>query len=521
MNKLCDIMLSEPLSNRWLHGILFTFFSLHILFVLLAIGTAILAVFYFIYTYRVGKVDELRWDKKILRIFLIHKSLAVVLGLGPLLLIQVSYSIPFFNGISLFAPYWMLIIVLLIVAFLSFDLLAHKIYVHHNLHLFFGIVALISLLIVPCIFVLILVASENPDQWLTFIRDGYKLRGQIALHWLLRYLHVLGAAIVFGGTFHYFFTTQDDKEKKRTLLKWMMIGILFQFIVGPMLVISLPGGPDIVIGIFIIVGIFTSALLIWKIFTIVNTEFTLRLYSVVPLILIILISMLLARQHIQNRSFIPLAKEAEQNRYEYERVLNEYQEEAINQYKSNIKLVYNNGETIYAKSCAFCHGVIGDGKGAEAINLLIPPEDISSIRTTHKYLYEQIVKGILDTAMPYFAVFDRDKLESLIRYLNEKYNVLGLPEQIPVNISESTLQKVNQIYTETCSGCHGMDGKGSQLSRGFKPRPPDLTVFSLLPQRAFEVITDGYPGTVMPAFGSLPENVRWGLVKIINDKRIS
>ena len=66
-----------------------------------------------------------------------------------------------------------------------------------------------------------------------------------------------------------------------------------------------------------------------------------------------------------------------------------------------------------------------------------------------------------------------------------------------------------------------MDGKGSQLSRDFKPRPPDLRVFSLLPQRAFEVITNGYPGTVMPAFGSLPKNVRWGLVKIINDKRIS
>jgi mono/diheme cytochrome c family protein len=521
MNKLFDIMLSKPLSNGWLHGLLFTFFSFHILFVLLAIGTAILAVFYFIYTYRVGKIDELRWDKKILRIFLAHKSLAVVLGVGPLLLIQVSYSIPFFNGIILFAPYWMLIIALLIVAFLSFDSLAHKIYVHHSLHLFFGIVALISLLIVPGIFVLILVASENPDQWLTFIRDGYQLGGQIAIYWLLRYLHVLGAAIVFGGTFHYFFTTQDDREKKRILLKWIMIGILFQFLVGPMLAISLPGGSDLVIGIFIIIGIFTSALLLWKIFTIVNTEFTLRLYSVVPLLLIILISMLLARQHIQNRSFIPLEKKAEENRYEYERVLNEYQEEAINQYKFNTKLVYDNGKTIYAKSCAFCHGDIGDGKGEEAKNLSIPPEDISSIRTTHKYLYEQLIKGIPGAAMPYFAVFDRDKLESLIRYLNEKYNVLGLPEQIPVNISESTLQKANQIYTETCSGCHGMDGKGSHLSRGFKPRPPDLTAYSLLPQQAFEVITNGYPGTVMPIFGSLPENVRWGLVKIINDKRIS
>jgi mono/diheme cytochrome c family protein len=286
-----------------------------------------------------------------------------------------------------------------------------------------------------------------------------------------------------------------------------------------MLAISLPGGSDLIIGVFIIIGIFTSALLLWKIFTIVNTESTLKLYSAVPLLMIILISMLLTRQYIQNRSFIPLVKKAEQNSHDYEKVLNEYQKEAINQYKSDIKLVYDNGKTIYDKSCTFCHGIIGDGKGEEAKELSILPEDISSMRTTQKYLHEQLIKGVPGTAMPYFSVFDRYKLESLIRYLNEKFNVLGLPEPVPVNISESTLQKANQIYTETCSGCHGMDGRGSQLSLGFKPHPPDFTAYSLSPRRAFEVITNGYPGTVMPAFGSLSEDVRWGLVKIINEKR--
>jgi hypothetical protein len=37
----------------------------------------------------------------------------------------------------------------------------------------------------------------------------------------------------------------------------------------------------------------------------------------------------------------------------------------------------------------------------------------------------------------------------------------------------------------------------------------------MTPQRAFDVITSGYPGTMMPAFQDLPEDVRWGLVEVV------
>jgi mono/diheme cytochrome c family protein len=519
MNKLFDIMLQEPLPHKWVQGLLFAAFFFHMLFVLLTIGTAIIAFFYFIHAWWSGKLKELRWDKEILRSFLAHKSLAVVLGVAPLLLMQVGFPVPFFNGIGIFAPYWMLIIVLLMVAFLSFDLLAQKISVHRYIHMLLGIIALTALLIVPGIFVLIIVTSENPDKWISIIQNGYHIDASLAIHWLLRYMHVIGAAVVFGAAFHYFYTTRDDRNKKPSLLKWIVIGILSQFIIGPMLTLSLPGGYDFDVYMFITIGIVTAAVLMWKIFSIQNTKFSLQLYIVVPLLMIILISMLLTRQQIQSRSFMSLIKSAQQNSYEYERVLNEYENEAKSKYKSDISIVYDNGKTIYARSCCFCHGINGDGKGEEEKNLSIPPEDIASIRATRDYLYEQIIRGVPGSAMPYFAVFDRDKLYSLISYLDENYNVLGLPEPVPVVISESALNKANQIYTETCSGCHGMDGKGSQLSVNFKPRPPDFTAYSLSPQRTLEIIDNGYHGTVMPAFGNLQEDVRWGLVKIVNEKR--
>jgi hypothetical protein len=40
-----------------------------------------------------------------------------------------------------------------------------------------------------------------------------------------------------------------------------------------------------------------------------------------------------------------------------------------------------------------------------------------------------------------------------------------------------------------------------------------------MPARAFDVITNGYPGTMMAAFKDLPEDVRWGLVQAVGLKR--
>lgn len=512
-------MLGRPLPEEWIRGLLFTTFSFHIFFVLMTIGTAILAFFYFLHTWWLKRTDETKWEKTILRYFLAHKSLAIVLGVAPLLLIQVGFSIPFFNSIGIFATYWMLIIVFLIVAFLSFDLLGHKIYVHRYLHLFVGTIALISLLIVPAIFVLILVTAENPDYWDSIIRNGYRLDGIFAVHWFLRYLHVIGAAIVFGAAFHYFFSARDDEWKRLSMSKWMMAGILFQFIEGPALAFLLPHKFDLIALIFLTVAILSATYIVWIVFSASNAGTLLKLRFIAPLLIFTLISMLLIRQHFQDLSFVPLAQKVKKNSDIYMQLLSPYQSKAIRHYMSNIGLVYDSGPTIYSQSCSFCHGSDGNGKGPEAVNLSIPPEDISAIRTTNGYIYNKIVKGIPGTSMPYFAIFDKGKLQRLIDYLNVRFHVLALPKNVPVSVPKSTLNRAATIYKDTCSMCHGVDGRGSESSRSFQPPPPDFTKFSLSPSRAFEVIGDGYPGTAMPPFQSLRKDVRWGLVMIIYKKR--
>lgn len=519
MNKLIDLLLQKPLPDPLLHDLLFVVFVLHMLFVLFTLGTAMLAFYLFLETWRSGKLKELRWDKEVLRTFTIHKSLAVVLGVAPLLLIQLSLTVPFFTGVTLFAPYWILVIFLLIISFLLFDSLAHRINIRPYFHLFLGIIALVTLLIVPAIFVLVLVTAENPDQWTEIVKNGYRLTGTLTFHWLFRYLHILGAALVAGGTFHYFFTTKGDPEKKKRLLRWIIAGLLVQFALGVLLLFTLPKKFDHIAIIFMTAGIISAVFLLWYTFKVQVKNTSLSSGFAFPLFFLIVISMLLTRQFIQDRSLVPLTKELEANAVEYEKKLSNYTQTALENYQNDLNTVYDNGKTVFEKSCSFCHGENADGKGNEALNLNIPPEAISSVRTTSETLRQILIKGVPGTGMPYFGYYEKGKINRLIDFLNSRFQTLGKLPPVPVSISPSDQEKTNQIFSENCAACHGKDGRGTPEARKFEPPPSDFTVYNLLPERAFEVITNGYPGTMMVSFANLPEGVRWGLVKIVNDKR--
>ncbi len=519
MNKLIDLLLQKPLPDPLLHDLLFVAFVLHMLFVLFALGTAMLAFYLFLETWRSGKLQESRWDKEVLRTFTIHKSLAVVLGVAALLLIQLSLTVPFFTGVTFFAPYWMLIIILLIISFLLFDSIAHRINIRPYLHLFLGIIALVALLIVPAIFVLVLVTAESPDRWADILKNGYHLNGALTFHWLFRYMHILGAALVAGGTFHFFFTAKGDPEKKTKMLHWIVAGILEQLVVGVLVFATLPRKPDYDIVIVMIVGIASAAFLLWNVFKALSKNSSLKARFVYPLVILIVLPMLLARQLIQDKSLLPLTKELENNATVYEKSLKSYSQAALDNYKNDLNTVYDNGKTIFEKSCSFCHGPHADGKGVEAANLNIPPEAIASVRATRGYLYKILIEGVPGTAMPYFGYYEKGKLNRLIDFLNSRLDILGKLPPVPVVISSADQEKANQIFLENCAACHGKDGRGAPEAKKFEPPPPDFTVYNLLPERAFEVISNGYPGTMMVSSANLPEGVRWGLVRTVNDKR--
>jgi mono/diheme cytochrome c family protein len=229
--------------------------------------------------------------------------------------------------------------------------------------------------------------------------------------------------------------------------------------------------------------------------------------------------MLAVRQHQQDRSFSGLEAKSAAETARYVALLQPYEEAGVSRYKKDVVTVYDNGPTIYGQSCAFCHNGNGDGNGAEAGNLAVPPEAVSAIRAARPYVYEILTAGIDGTAMPYFTVFTRDKLEMLIDLMNERWQILGPPPPVD-GISPENKAEAQKTYGQVCAGCHGQDGKPTPTALKFKPPPPDFTQYSLLTERALEVINSGYHGTVMGPFGqTLRPEVRTALVQVLYDLR--
>ena len=519
MSAFFDLLLAHPLPSGWTGVLLFSGFYLHMALVLLALGTAFLAVEYCAAAcFRPGPGTE-GWDRRILRPFMAFKSLAVVLGVAPLLLIQVGWTVTFFNAIGLFSGLWMLVIGLLVVSFVSFDSLAHGMRVHRLLHLGLGITALLLLAAVPGIFAAVLVAAENPGAWTAILERGFFLPGSLMFHWSMRYLHVLGAALVFGALFHFFFTSGRDPEKRAGMKSWILAGTLAQVVSGPLLLVSLPldldtaSVVDLALGLLLL-GVFAGLLFSRRAET---RGFGLRPSA--ALLLGILAFMLLVRENQQERSVAAVESAAESRKTARARALAPYEEEALAGYRDDLGRVYDNGPTIYGRSCAFCHAENGDGRGPEAGGLAVAPEDISGIRASRTYLMEILARGVRGTAMPYFAVFVRGKLEGLVTYLDERWDVVGSPAPIQ-GITEADLEKAREVYSRRCAGCHGPDGVPTAAAEKFEPPPPPFTEYSLLPARADEVMTGGYHGTMMGGFAvGLSPELKKALIQVLYDLR--
>lgn len=522
MNRFVDLLLAHPLPHSLHQALLFATFLLHFVFVLTMIGTAVLSFFYFIQRWWGPHADDSEWHREALRAFLPLEALTVVLGVGPLLLVQVGHSVSLFTAANILGPYWVLLIPFMIVAFLALDLLEYHPNGRSYLHLALGIIGLACLLAIPGVFVAIFSLAENPKDWAAAIQARHSLVNGLGQFWLLRYLHVLGAAVIFGAVFHYLRAGDHDRRRKSELLYWLTGATAFQIAVGLAMLFRLPaplGGLGIT---FLLLGIGAAAgLLTMGIFAQLPGAKPIRAHAVAITAAVVLLPMLLTRQSIQDRAFFPVDNEARRNAAAYAQQLASYHEASIAEYRQRLASPVHGGESIYASSCAFCHGEQGDGQGKAAPDLNVAPKPLNQIRTTPAYVRGLLLSGVRGSAMPTFGFYTPEQLQSLVSHMHSRFRIFAPPEAAPIEASFENAQQAKAVWSGTCATCHAENGAGSPRGRTFQPPVPDFTQYSLTPESAFVAITTGYSGTMMYGYGDrLSDEVRWALSDVIRSKRL-
>lgn len=514
MIRLADIVLERPLGTGWLHGLLLFTFAFHFLFVMFTLGTGMLATIYYVVG-RWGQSPVLRgWDRDFLSAFFSHKSLAIVLGVGPILLMQMGHSVPFLTGVNLMSPLWMLIIVCLIGSLAIYEWQHRTTVDRPRLILVLSTLALALLLYVPATFVGVVVATERPSTWATMLRLGGQLPREASVHWTLRLLHVLGASAVVTAAFHYMRRPDLDEQRRRHLLAWITGGLAFQFTVGVGLYGSVRPFPSALATGATLVGVACAGLLAFAASSWRRSRWpsgmlvgTLGVFIVIP--------MLLTRQLLQDRVLYPLGQALRANAVAHNEALEPYRAEALAAFQGTLAVPYDNGLALYSRSCSFCHGAVGNGRGDAAGNLAVPPENLTALRMTDRKLTDTLLRGVPGSAMPVFDFYLDTELDLLREFVRYKVGLHREVETFARPLPDDAAAEAKRLFDQTCAVCHDKDGRGSARGLVFAPPVPDLGQLSAKPDYDFQVISNGYPGTMMRSFADVAEPVRWAVVKLV------
>ncbi len=224
-------------------------FALHIIFVNLVIG----GVFISIYSYfRSGDYYK-NLSKAFARASTINLSLLIVLGVAPLLFMQVIYD-PFWYTSNVLSAAWMLGIVFALMAAFSFSYVFYLKLNKDKKHIgTWGIAAFLLIILVGITMHAVSYQALFPEQWVKWYVNGSKvdLSGTI-LHAfeLPRFLHFVVASFAITGIFmmlySWYFKDRDDMDKSylawvgRAGAKMAVIFTVLQMVVGVWWLFSVP-----------------------------------------------------------------------------------------------------------------------------------------------------------------------------------------------------------------------------------------------------------------------------------------
>jgi len=199
------------------------------------------------------------------------------------------------------------------------------------------------------------------------------------------------------------------------------------------------------------------------------------------------------------------------------------------------------GEAAYARECASCHGVEGDGEGPGATYLNPKPRNfqlgVYKLRSTpngelptKQDLFNTITNGISNSMMPAFHSLSDEERWALVEVIRrfggiEEEEGEAITVSARIAFDDASVQRGVAVYERLdCASCHGPTGWGDgdsslTLENDAKERVWAANLQSGVykggsdPEQLYQRIANGLDGSPMPSYSAeaSPEEI-WDLV---------
>ncbi|MEC0210159.1 cytochrome c class I [Paenibacillus ehimensis] len=245
-----DLGLAIPGNLPFFEVLIVVGFILHLIFVNILVAGSVSAVYNELQG--IVRKDAVldRLAQQMAKHVSIVKSIAVVLGIAPLLIISTIYTQFFYPSTILIGKMWLMLIPLLTVAFLAlyvYKFTWERWQKRKGLHLGFGIVGTLILLFVPLLFITNVTSMLHPGLW-DPERGFWRSLFAYPTIWQ-RYLHFMAASFTMLGLFLYGWARRRERngtgpvtEAAKRYGKTMAAGFtLLQMLAGPLLLLSMDG----------------------------------------------------------------------------------------------------------------------------------------------------------------------------------------------------------------------------------------------------------------------------------------
>ncbi|MBN1348002.1 c-type cytochrome [candidate division KSB1 bacterium] len=356
-----NLPLDLPAPLWLLKFVLIGFFLLHILFINFMIGGA----FWSVFLRMLKKEDKFyeRFARDMANTVTVNKSIAVVLGVAPLLAISLAYTSFFYPANNITAPWWLSIIWLVGLAFVS--LFIYK-YTWDSprfslrFQYFWGLLACAIFLLVPFIFLANINLMLYPDQW----KNIYSFWSAIWVPNVIpRYLHFMNASFAIAGIFafaYFHFKGRGKPEDaayytraSRLGLKWALYATLLQLLFGVLNYLTLPQVADsVMVLIFIICAVIFAGILVYLLLLKLYADKNINLYVILATILIIVSFMVMLRHFVRENALEEPKKILTNKTALYQAKLARFMSTYSPAGETKIS-----GEFIFQEYCTACHAI--------------------------------------------------------------------------------------------------------------------------------------------------------------------